>query len=328
MLCGFAHNYLHLFLARLGVGIGEAGSQPASTSLIPDFFPEERRVSAMSILLVGAPAGSFLGFLLGGHIASIWGWRAAFVIAGIPGIIIALVMALTMRDPRPRPAARTHDDGSMLQAFKAIMAGGRFRALALAMTCSSFLAYGSGAWLPAFFIRAHGMTMSEIGWTSALAIGVGGGIGTACGGLLCDRLRRFWPDIESRLVMVTFVVAIPTIFVAVLSPDRTIGLVAFFIFSLCAYGWLGPTITLIQKSVSNEQRALSVATAGAFSNIFGLGVGLPLIGAASDAMTPHFGSLAVGYALVIGVCVMALVGLVAHWSIRPTRVDRAVAPAA
>lgn len=314
-LCGFAHNYLTLFVARLGVGIGEAGSQPASTSLIPDFFPEERRVSAMSVLLFGAPVGSFLGFLIGGEISAAWGWRMAFVVAAIPGIILALIMILTMGDPRPRPLV-TRGGASAFRSFRSILAESRFRKLVMAGVCGSFLAYGSGAWLPVFFIRAHGMTTAQIGWTSALAIGVGGGIGTLCAGLLCDRLRRYWPDIESRLIMAMFAFSVPTILVTILSADVNIGLVAFFLFSLCAYGWLAPTISLIQKSVSNENRALSVAINSALSNILGLGVGMPLVGAASDALTPAYGDMAVGYALAGGMILAAALGLIAHRSLR------------
>lgn len=317
ILCGFAHNYLALFLARLGVGIGEAGSQPASTSLIPDYFPSVRRVSAMSLLLVGAPAGSFLGFLIGGQIAATWGWRSAFVVAGIPGILLALVMLATMRDPRPRAQASVLPRVSMGGSLRSVLAIRRFSLLAFAMVCSSFLAYASGAWLPAFFMRVHGVDTATIGWMSALAIGVGGGIGTLCGGLLCDRLRRYWPDIESRFVMSTFLLVVPAILVAVLSSNLPASLVAFFVVSLCAYGWLGPTISLIQQSVPSENRALSVATAGALSNIFGLGVGLPLVGAASDALAPRFGDMALGYALLFGICCIAVAGFAAHWLLRP-----------
>jgi predicted MFS family arabinose efflux permease len=313
-LCGVAGSFAQLFVTRMGVGVGEAGSQPASTALIPDLFPEERRTSAMSVLLVGAPVGSFLGLLVGGYTGSIWGWRAAFVVAGIPGLILAILMRLTMRDPKSSDAARRERHGpALLPTLRALASAPRFRWLAAAVTCSTFLIYASGAWLPALFIRVHGMTTARVGEFSAIAVGVGGALGALGSGVICDLLRKHVRDVESKVLLLVLALSIPTILATVLSANRSIALVSMFLFNICAYAWLGPTVTLIQNAATPKSRALAIAVCTSIASILSLGCGLPLVGAISDALTPKQGTGAIRYALAITVAAVALGGMFSHW---------------
>ncbi len=311
--CGLANGFVSLFIARMGVGVGEAGSQPASTALIPDLFTEKRRSSAMSALLFGVPVGGFLGLLIGGYVGFHFGWRTAFMVAGAPGCVLALLMLFTCRDPRSnRPKAAPEARPSFLATLGVLWKQPAYRWLALALSCSTFLIYASGAWLPAFFIRAHGMTTAEIGAFSAIAVGVGGGVGALCTGLVSDLLRPLSARIESWVLLTILVVAIPSMGLIVLSPDRTVELAAMFIFNICAYGWLGPTARLIQKQASPQSWGLALATCSTLASIFSLGFGLPLTGVLSDALTPAFGKPAIGYALAGMTALVSMVAIIAH----------------
>ena len=314
-LCGAAGSFIQLFIMRIGVGVGEAGSQPASTALIPDLFPEERRTSALSVLLLGVPVGSFLGLLLGGYVGSIWGWRAAFVVAGIPGGILAVVMLLTTRDPKYSSAARPpRPSESMITTLLSLARGSRLGWLAAALTCSSFLVYASGAWLPPFLIRVHGMAKTQVGLFSAIAVGVGGGLGLLGSGILCDFLRNRVQRVESRVLVVALGLSIPALLATVLSANLSITLMSMFLFNVCAFAFPGPIVKLIQKEAAPESRALAFAACQSISNIVSLACGLPLVGAVSDALAPNHGQDAIRYALAITVPAVAALGVLAHWS--------------
>jgi predicted MFS family arabinose efflux permease len=315
-MCGLAGSFMQLFVMRMGVGIGEAGSQPASTALIPDLFSEQRRNTMMALFLIGAPAGGFLGLLFGGYLGSTWGWRKAFVVAGIPGVMLAALMFITMRDPRSSaiaPAQSKRPQASLPATLEALARGPRFKWLMMAMIFSTFLVYASGAWFPAFFKRMHGMTTADIGRFAALSVGLGGGLGTIGGGLLSDWLRSRVRRVESKVLMVTLALSIPALLGTVFSPDRSIALGSMLLFNVCAYGWLGPMVTLIQNEVGTSDRALALAVCTSIAGVVSLAGGLPLVGAISDALTPSEGPAAIAIALAITVVAAALAGIAAHW---------------
>ena len=312
-LCGAAGNFTQLFLARMGVGVGEAGSQPATTALIADLFPAEERTSAMSVLLVGAPVGSFLGLLVGGYVGSVWGWRAAFVVAGVPGLVLAMVMRLTLREPRQQGGSGDVAQAPFLPTARALIVTPGFSWLAVALASSTFLIYASGAWFPVLFIRVHGMATRAVGVYSAIAVGGGGFLGTLLGGIVCDLLRERVRQIESRMVILVLTASIPAVLVTTLSLDRGIALGAMMFFNVCAFAWLGPTVRLIQTAAGIDRQALGVALCTSLASILSLGVGLPLVGAISDRLTPHLGREAIRYALVVTVVGAAAVGVFAHW---------------
>ena len=312
--CAMAGSFLQLFLTRVGVGVGEAGSQPAATALIADLVPERRRTSAMSFLMIGAPVGSFLGLMIGGFVGSRWGWRSAFVLAGLPGFALSFLIIATMRDPRSVATATQCQSGSSLPgALRMIVGTPDFRRLVTMMTCSAFLVYASGAWLPPFFVRVHGMTTAQVGAYSAFAVGVGGAIGTLGGGLLCDRLRSNIANVEVKILLVSLGLCFPALVAVVLSPDRSLALLSYFLFNIFAFVWLGPTMTQIQKAVALDARSLAIALSGASANIISLGLGVPIVGLISDALAPSLGRDSIAYALLICAAFAVLIGTVAIW---------------
>lgn len=325
-LCGSAATFTQLFLLRMGVGVGEAGSQPASAALIADLFAEDRRTAAMSALLIGAPVGGFLALSIGGYVASTWGWRAAFLIAGIPGLILSVLMLATLRDPRRTHAGAVRmSSASIFAALREFAANPRFGWTIAAMACFTFLVYASGAWLPVFFIRVYGMTTARIGAFSAVAVGLGGALGALGSGIACDALRVRIQDVESKLLTIALCLAVPTALGTVLGANLAIAFSAMFLLNICIYAWLGPLVTLVQNEAPPDSRALAVAIGMAFSNVLSLGVGLPLVGLMSDALGPGYGAPAVGYALAIAIVAAAIIGAFSLWKARaaPLAVQRA-----
>jgi MFS transporter, Spinster family, sphingosine-1-phosphate transporter len=312
-LCAGAGSFVQLFLMRMGVGVGEAGAQPASTALIADYFPEGRRTLAMSILLVGVPTGSFLGLLVGGYVGSRWGWKTAFVVAGIPGIVLAMIMAVTLRDPRrilgPAGSRRVV---TVVDSFKLLVCRRRFVWLTVGMICSSFFVYSSGAWLPAYFIRVYGMTTRQIGGYSAVAVGGGGGLGTLIGGLICDRLRRRVREIELKLLIIALGTSVCALLVIVLCSNRSLALASMIVLNFCAYTWPGPLVALIQQEATPDSRGLAVAISISISTILDLGLGLPIVGRLSDWLTPSYAAHAVGYAFALSGLIVGSIGIAAH----------------
>jgi predicted MFS family arabinose efflux permease len=312
---GFTANFFQLVIARMGVGIGEAGSAPASTALISDLFPDKGRATAMSVLLLGAPVGSFIGLGLGGYVAAEWGWRAAFIVAGVPGLVLAPIMLATMRDPRHQ-ALSSNTSTSVAKTVGTLFQSAAFRWLALGMVCSSFMVYGSGAWLPPFFIRNYGMTLTEIGSYSAIAVGIGGGLGTLGGGFICDRLRNKVRHVELSFVMLAMVLGIPSMLLTIFGPDRSTAIVGMILFCMCAFSCTAPIISFIQRQTPPESRALAIAFCSAGSNIVPLGLGLPLIGLLSDGLHVAYGQMALGYALLSGIFLAVVAGVGALWRAR------------
>jgi predicted MFS family arabinose efflux permease len=300
-LSGLAGNFLQLFLCRVGVGVGEAGTTPAGTTLIHDIFRDGRRTSAMSIMMVGAPVGSFLGLLVGGKVGSIWGWRTAFMVAAVPGLILAAAIWAMMRDPKssmPNPESRVEPQ-SVLVTLPLLARQPGFLWFLIGSTCAVFLMYASGAWLPAFFIRVHGMNTAEIGAYAAVSVGLGGGLGTLGAGLLCDRLRPYSRALESKVLITALALSVPTLLVTVLSPSRTTALAAMFLFNICAFAFLGPTARITQRVATPGTGAFSFALTISITNIVSLTVGLPAVGVISDILAPRFGVESLRYALAL-----------------------------
>jgi MFS transporter, Spinster family, sphingosine-1-phosphate transporter len=325
-LSGVAGNFSQLFVTRLGVGIGEAGSQPASTALVADLFPENRRASALSLLLVSTPVGSFLGLLLGGYVGTRWGWRAALLVAGIPGIIFAIAMILTSRDPKFSSAIGLVRQGpSLRKTLWMFIRIPRFRWLVAGAVCWSFLIYASGAWLPAFFIRVYGMSSAQIGRFAAIAVGLGGALGTIGGGFVCDLLRQRYRDVELKILMIALCLAVSLLLATLLSASRSTALISMILFDVFAFSYLTPTVSLIQQAVTEESRALAIAVGLSVSTILNLGFALPLVGLLSDALTPTQGRGAIRYALAVSALAAGLAGMLCHWCARQAGAPRNVA---
>ena len=188
-LSGFTQNFWQLLLARIGVGVGEAGGSPPSHSMISDYYPVEQRGSALSFYSTGVYLGILFGFLIGGWINSEFGWRVAFFVVGVPGFLVALLVRFTIREPvrgglEGRALEVPATFGETLRTLKGF---GSFKLFAVAAGLNAFSSYGIGNFTPSFLIRSHGFSSLEVGTSLALITGIGGALGTYMGGVLADR---------------------------------------------------------------------------------------------------------------------------------------------
>lgn len=311
-VCGLTHTYAQLFLARLGVGIGEAGGTPASQALISDHFPLDRRATAMAIFNMGVPLGSFLGFLMGGYINDWLGWRAAFLIAGLPGLLVVLLVKLTLREPI-RGAAdgletrAAEPPAPLRETLKGLFARRSFAPVILGGTCGIFIVYITNAWLPSYFIRLHGLSAGEAGRWLALCIGLGGAIGALGGGALVDLLKPKVARAEILVLTISTALTFPAFLLTVLSRDTTLALAGMFLLYALAYVWMGPTSSMVQSIAPVRSRALATGVQLFAGNVISLAFGPPLIGLLSDHLGQTMGADGLRYALALG-SIVALVG--------------------
>ena len=316
-LTGFAQSFMQLALARIGVGIGEAACTPPAHSLLSDYFPAERRGTALSIFALGVPFGIMLGYLVGGWVNEYFGWRMAFFVVGTPGLVLALVVWFTLREP-PRgyaegivpPVATTAPD-SIRDVLRFLWRLRSFRHLSLAAALHAFYGYGALAFIPAFMMRVHGMTSTaELGlWLGAIA-GVFAGIGTYLGGTVGDRLAAAKKDMRWYLWFPawTTILSIPFAFLFYLWPEGRTALLLSAPGSLLGPTYIGPTFAMTQGLVKIHMRATASAMVLFIINLIGLGLGPQVVGAISDLLTPSHGKEAVRYAL------LSVVALGAMWS--------------
>jgi predicted MFS family arabinose efflux permease len=301
-LCGAAVGYVSLLLARIGVGIGEAGSFPAGSSLISDYFEPARRATALSIQSIGVYVGILFGFLLGGWINQYFGWRAAFVVVGLPGILFALLFWLTVKEP-PRGGmeghASTEAPPKLKETLQYLWSKRAYRHLPFAAGFYAFVAYGSMTWVPSFFIRSYGMSSAEIGTWLALTVGIAGGAGCYAGGMLSDRLasagdKRWYAWVPAGSV----ILSIPFVLGMYLVPDPRAALLISIGAWFLGNSWLGPLIATIHGVTTPRMRALSVAIMMFVNNLLGIGLGPQVVGMLSDAFQDRLGADSLRYALI------------------------------
>jgi predicted MFS family arabinose efflux permease len=285
VLCGLAPSYAALLAARVGVGVGEAGCTPAAHSLIADYFPPRKRASALSIYGLGIPIGSMLAALIGGWATTALSWREAFLLAGLPGMALAALIVLTVREPPRQDAPAltppfTETLRALLRqpAYVHVLAGGAL---------ASVFGYGVLGFLTSFYRRAYGLDQMDAALANGALMGVGATIGAILGGILADRAKR--PGFTAYAPALAFVVAIPFFLLAFLAPSAALSLGAMMIATAAHYVYLGPMAAMAQESASPRARATSAAILLFVVNIVGLCVGPPLVGAASDAFTQAYG---------------------------------------
>ena len=190
-LSGLAQNFWQLLAARIGVGVGEAGCSPPAHSMIADYFPAENRATALGIYSLGIPVGILFGFLAGGWLNEFFGWRVAFFVVGIPGLILAVLVRFTLAEPTRGMAEGRIDSGEqpgVMETFRFMWRKKSFRHLAFGGALTAFVGYGLVTWVPSFLVRSHGMETGEIGTWLGLILGIPGGIGIAAGGWMADKL--------------------------------------------------------------------------------------------------------------------------------------------
>ena len=302
-LCGMAQNFVQLLLARVGVGIGEAGCTPAAHSLIADRVPAERRASALAFYALGIPIGSLLGMLIGGFLADTLGWRKAFMVVGLPGVLLAIIVAVMLKD-RDRPQRGGGDAAaeSMWASVRTVLQSRAMVLLLIAGSSASFLSYGKTTWTTIFFQRSHGMTPGEVGFWFGLWGGLAGVAGTWLGGWLADRYGRKARRHLMTAPAIGMVVAVPLAIGAYFSTDWHIALMLLMVPTLLNSLYYGPTYSSVQGLVPLRSRAMASAILLFCQNLIGLGLGPLFFGMLSDVLQPRFGEDSVRYVLYGAAC--------------------------
>lgn len=313
-LSGLAQNYWHLVLTRIGVGVGEAGCVPSSHSLISDYFPPEKRAFAISVFQAGGVAGVTVGLALTGLVADLVGWRWAFVIIGAPGLLVALLAWLTVREPERGRYERPGPKKASLSAFgdiRALWGRKTYRQLLLAVAVGNFAANGLGQWTPAFFVRVHGLSLAEMGFWLGAASGIGGVLGMVSGGALSIRLvsrDRRW---EVWFPALTIGLAMPLYLVTFLTPVTSVALIAKFLSAFIAALGYGVGLSAVQSVTPPNMRAMAIALVMFAAALIGMGMGPLAVGFLSDLLTPEFGRFSLRYALLI--CLISMAWGIAHF---------------
>lgn len=313
-LCGAATGFVTLLLARIGVGIGESGSAPAIQSMISDVYPAKQRSSIIGLQSTGVYVGILLGFLLGGWINEFFGWRMAFAVVGLPGVIVAVIFYLTVREPGRGYVDQVADSGgipSFGATLKYLWRSPSYRHIPMAVSLYAFVAYGSMAWAPSFFIRTHGMSTGEIGTWLALAAGLAGGMGCYLGGLFSDHVVNRTGDERWHMWIpaIMMFLAVPLLFGVFLWPTKTPALLMMTVSWFIGNTWLGPVQSVIAGLAPLRMRAMAIAILLFVNNLIGLGMGPQVVGILSDVMRPAYGVDSLRYGLLIALSVASL------WSI-------------
>jgi predicted MFS family arabinose efflux permease len=300
-LSGFVNSYLQLLLARIGVGVGEAGGSPPSHSIISDIFPPNQRASAIGFYSMGVSIGILFGFLAGGWLNEFFGWRTAFMVVGIPGIVLAVILRLTLAEPLrglhdPTPAtSRVAGLGEVMRVLWHCRA---FKHIALGGGLNAFCGYATANWTASFMIRSHNMSTGELGTWLSLIIGVGGAIGVFGGGLLADRLASRDQRWYARLPALAGFAIVPFMVGVYLADDPYTALTISIVPGLLFQIYLGNTIATTHALVSPRMRATASAMLFLILNIIGLGAGPWVVGFASDLLAPSLGVESLRYAML------------------------------
>jgi predicted MFS family arabinose efflux permease len=316
-LCGMAQNFVQLLLARIGVGVGEAGCTPAAHSLITDSVAPERRSSAIAFYGLGIPIGSLLGMIVGGLLNDAFGWRVAFMAVGVPGILLAVILPWLLREPRRcAPNANTPvRSGSPLttgEALAEVFSSRCFVLLAGAASLTAFLSYGKGVWAVILFQRTHGLSPGETGLLLGVVLGIAGIAGTWLGGVMADRFGR----VDKRHILtapaVGMAVAAPILFLGYWVDDWRLSIALLFVPTLLNAAYYGPTYAMVQGLVRPEARAIASAVMLFAQNLIGLGLGPLFFGMLSDAFKPMAGDESVRWVL-FGAAWLGLIPALLFW---------------
>lgn len=315
-LCGLAQNFWHIFIARLGVGIGEAGGVAPSYALIGDYFPSSQRATALSVYSLGIPIGSGIGVLLGGYIAATVDWRAAFFTVGLLGVAIVPLFKWLVRDKvKPVPTAGDPAAPTLRETATVLARKPSFWLLGLGAAMSSMLGYGIAFWLPSLLIRSFGFDLMQASQFFGALLLLGGVAGVMAGGLLADRLGGRDRAYYSWLPGVAFFLGAPLFAAGIASTDARLAFVLFLLPQALAYVWLGPVLSAVQHLVVPAARAMASALFLLINNLIGLGGGIYALGALSTALTPLYGEEALRYSMLyslglygVAALLMALAG--------------------
>jgi predicted MFS family arabinose efflux permease len=310
VVSAFAAQFWQLMLARFGTGIGEAGTGPSINSVLADLYPPQKRASALAFYSAGLNVGLLIAFFGGGWIAQHYGWRVAFLVAGAPGLALAILLMATVTEPKRGHIERLADSVAApnLRAVVVFLWGQKsFRWMAFGTAMSAFGGYAGITFIPLFLVTSHHMSLPAIGLVLSILTGGVGAIGTYLAGVFADLFAK--KDVRWNMyipIIATFI-GVPCTPIFYLSPNLTYALLAAIGPSLVGAAFVGPAYAMSQALVPLRMRARSAAILLFILNIIGLGLAAPIVGAISDLLQPTFGANSLRYALLSGI-VTALIG--------------------
>lgn len=311
MSCVFVSSYVQLAFARIAAAVGEAGCKPPTYSLVGDYFPGvTERTQAMAIYMAGGPVAALVSFVIGGWLNDLYGWRMTFFLMGVPGLLLALLVRLTVVEPRElRKVTQVQEQPqpSMKEVLLVLWSQRSCRHLCIALILLYTMGYGLGPWYAAFLMRSHGMSTSEVGLWMGLIISIGGASGILMGGYLATKWFGGNERGQMRLSAVSLVLLVPCFVAFLLLPGKYQALMAFVPLQLVLNTFMGPTYALLQRLVVDEMRATMMAVIMLLTNLIGMGVGPQIVGVVSDLLMPTFQEHSLRFA-------MLLMSLVSLWS--------------
>jgi MFS family permease len=315
-LSGFAANIWQLAIARVGVGIGEAGCSPPAHSMIADMYPPEQRSSAMGVYTVGISAGIMLAYLAGGWVVDNYSWRHAFFIVGLPGLLLAALVRFTIVEP-PRGAADNRSvsgaQPSLPQVMRFLVSRRSFVFMALGAGASSFVGYTIIFEMPSFLIRSFEIGATAIGVWLGLIYGFAGGLGFFLGGYLADRMGSQGHKRALNFIAASTLLSAGCLAMVFLSSALTWCLVLFVFPSVIMNFYLAPVLGQTQSLVSLRMRAVASSLLILILNVVGLLLGPALTGLLSDLLRASQGAESLRYALLISTVVMLPLAALCYW---------------
>jgi len=288
--CGVAVSFVQLLALRVGVGIGEAGCSPPAHSLISDYFEPKRRASALAVYAFGIPLGSMIGAAFGGWLAKAFSWRIAFMAVGAPGLILALIFLLLVKEPPrghsdpPEKSAElappAEGGGWLWNEIKSLAAVGArlfgkwpVMNIILGLTVTSFAGYGGGAFAGPYFIRTFGLDYATAGLILGLGVGLSGGLGTLAGGFISDWASKHGAKWYALTPAIGITIAAPIYLLAYRQADWRAAAVLLLAPGIFVYTYLGPSFGVVQNVVETRQRATAASLLLLFVNLIALGGG-------------------------------------------------------
>ena len=337
MACGFAGQFWQLLIARMSVAVGEAGGMAPSISIVSDLYPPKQRSFMISLFMMGPHLGVLIGLALGGWIAQHYGWRATFIWFGVPGLLLAALVYLFVREPR-RGGFETAEAMAQIQQLptesmwtqvRRLLSVTAFRRLAFACGFAGLAGYGYGIWTPSFLVRTHGMGMAQAGLLFGVASGVGAVAGALFSGWLCDRMVARDVRWQLGLPMLGVIVAIPcaiafflwpTTGVWMLGPLKVPHAMGFaFLFAFFASWWPSLSYSATSHMVGSNERSVAAALLNFFVTLFGVGAGPLVTGMVSDLLTPMMGAQALRWSLVSVMLLMIPTAVLMAMALNPYR---------
>ena len=308
-LSGMARGFVELAAARVGVGIGEAAGSPPAHSLLSDYFPPHRRATALGIYAAGVYVGVMLAFVGGGYVATHFTWRTAFLLVGLPGLPLAALVRLTVREPARtagQGVAASDDRPSLGEVLRFLASKRSFVFVVVAAAFNTLAGYAVLTWGASFLRRVHAMPIGQVGTSLGLIVGIGGTLGSWLGGVLADRLGQRDPRWYGLVSAIVSALGVPFAVVFLLAPSASMALVAFTPYYVLAQMYIGAMLAVTQGVVTPRMRATASAVVLFVLNLFGLGLGPLVVGALNDTLKARLGDVAIRYSLLGVVAVSAL----------------------